>query len=145
MLRSQAGTTLPSVCGAEIKPGLQASILPTELHLQPYHKPQRVKMLILNSVSGSGVWRASGSEELLEAPRKDVMVQDTAFGVTHTRMLWCSPVVRLDGGHSECLGCKWLWSLSLTMSVMEQALFHGLGSIWLKSWWTEVELHRPGA
>lgn len=43
MLRSQAGATLPIVCGAGIKPGLQASILPTELHLQPYHKPQRIE------------------------------------------------------------------------------------------------------
>lgn len=89
-------------------------------------------MLILNSVSVSDVWRTGRSEALLEAPRKDVMVQ-AASGGAHTRLPWCSPVVRRDGGHSECVGCKWLWGLRPNMSVVEQALFRGLGSYWLKS------------
>lgn len=139
MLRSQAGATLPSVYVVQgLNQGFkQASCQPSYI-CNPITNPKELKMLILNSVSGSEVWRTGRSEELLEAPRKDVMVQDTAFGGAHTRLPWCSPVVRRDGGHSECVGCKWLWSLSLNVSVVEQALFRGLGSIWLKSWRTGV-------
>lgn len=80
----------------------QASYEPSYL-CNPITNPKELKMLILNSVSGSGVWRTGGSERGASRGR-DVMGQDTAFGVAHTRMPWCSPVVRRDGDHGECLG-----------------------------------------